>query len=294
MLRSSLFSLLVLMVAAGLVVGACASDPPPKPPPPKCPKVKRGTDQFVEEVLCANKDSDGDGVDDAVDLCEGAAETNNGEADGDGCPDPDRDQDLFIDFNDACPDQAGPPPDGCPVADADGDGIADHLDGCPQKAEDIDGEDDADGCPEGDRRLQAGEVLTVWQQVTIPHRRGKAAPTVEGTRLEAGLLDGTAERVGVVVRVLVESAAGLKEVRRGRAQKLADQRAEAFKRAVARMGIPPSRIETRAQVLTGDRATEIGGVSVTVEIATPAGNDGGVVDDDATQSAIVDAGASPF
>jgi hypothetical protein len=290
MLRIPLLSLLVLMVASGLVVGACASDPPPKPPPPKCPKMKRGTDEVVEEVLCAQKDSDGDGVDDAVDLCEGAAETTNGEADGDGCPDPDKDQDLIIDFDDACPEEAGPPPDGCAVADADGDGLPDHLDGCPKKAEDIDGEDDADGCPEGDRRLQEGEALVVYKQVLIPHRRGKAAPTVEGTRLQADLLDGAAERVGVVVRVVVEAAAGLKEVRRGRAQKLADRRAEDLRRLMARVGIPPSRIETRAEVLTGDRAGEIGGVRVTVEIATRREGDAGVVDD----TGAVDAGASPF
>ncbi len=41
--------------------------------------------------------------------------------------------------------------DGCPDVDNDGDGIVDDADGCPLEAEDKDGMDDADGCPEEDR-----------------------------------------------------------------------------------------------------------------------------------------------
>lgn len=59
-------------------------------------------------------DTDGDGIDDACDLCPTAKETMNGLLDEDGCPDSDRDGDLILDAVDECPDVAGPPPTGCP------------------------------------------------------------------------------------------------------------------------------------------------------------------------------------
>ena len=40
--------------------------------------------------------------------------------------------------------------DGCPDVDNDGDGIIDSADECPKEAEDVDGFEDADGCPELD------------------------------------------------------------------------------------------------------------------------------------------------
>ncbi|MEE2902023.1 MAG: OmpA family protein [Myxococcota bacterium] len=59
----------------------------------------------------------------------------------------DRDKDGVPDANDACPDIPGPEIYlGCP--DRDGDGIADRLDSCPTEAEDFDGNEDQDGCPE--------------------------------------------------------------------------------------------------------------------------------------------------
>lgn len=48
----------------------------------------------------------------------------------------------------AAPEPAPAPP--APPADTDGDGIVDGRDGCPQEAEDPDGHDDGDGCPDLD------------------------------------------------------------------------------------------------------------------------------------------------
>ncbi|HWU90738.1 MAG TPA: OmpA family protein, partial [Kofleriaceae bacterium] len=61
-------------------------------------------------------------------------------------------------------------------ADSDGDGIPDHLDKCPQLAEDIDGVEDHDGCPDpdGDKDKivdgapDPGKPLTLEQVVTLP------------------------------------------------------------------------------------------------------------------------------
>ncbi|MFI5307605.1 MAG: OmpA family protein [Polyangiales bacterium] len=68
---------------------------------------------------------------------------------------PDRDHDGVPDTADACPDEAEDldgfqDADGCPDPDNDLDGIPDALDHCPGQAEDRDGYQDADGCPDPD------------------------------------------------------------------------------------------------------------------------------------------------
>ena len=67
----------------------------------------------------------------------------------------DRDGDDIDDDKDACPDDAEDKDgfddhDGCPDPDNDGDGIADLNDGCPDAPEDTDGFQDQDGCPDPD------------------------------------------------------------------------------------------------------------------------------------------------
>ncbi len=69
----------------------------------------------------------------------------NHDQDGDGIPDDvDRCPTLAEDF-DGFQDH-----DGCPELDNDGDGIPDALDKCPNEPEDFDGYQDADGCPDPD------------------------------------------------------------------------------------------------------------------------------------------------
>ncbi len=69
----------------------------------------------------------------------------SGDQDGDGVPDEfDRCPDAAEDF-DGYNDN-----DGCPDPDNDGDGIPDADDACPTRAEDLDGYQDQDGCPEPD------------------------------------------------------------------------------------------------------------------------------------------------
>ena len=67
----------------------------------------------------------------------------------------DRDGDGIPDHKDECPDRAEDKDgfqdsDGCPDADNDGDGIPDTEDRCPNQAEDRDGFQDNDGCPDAD------------------------------------------------------------------------------------------------------------------------------------------------
>ena len=70
-------------------------------------------------------------------------------------PPSDRDGDGVPDESDRCPDEAEDPDglndtDGCPEADNDEDGIDDGVDECPEEPEDVDGFEDADGCPDPD------------------------------------------------------------------------------------------------------------------------------------------------
>lgn len=71
---------------------------------------------------------------------------------------PDADGDGVLDEDDKCPAEAGqgaadgcpPPPPPLVSADQDGDGVADADDKCVDKAEDKDGFEDGDGCPDPD------------------------------------------------------------------------------------------------------------------------------------------------
>ena len=67
----------------------------------------------------------------------------------------DADSDGILDDADECPNEAEDfdgfqDEDGCPDLDNDGDGVLDVNDGCPMDAEDIDGFEDEDGCPDPD------------------------------------------------------------------------------------------------------------------------------------------------
>lgn len=132
----------------------------------------------------AETDSDGDGVPDKTDQCNGETGTmaSNGCPDTDsdgipdkedkcadlaglnkysGCPAPDKDKDGIADEEDTCPDIAGSVKHaGCPAPDADKDGVNDDEDkcpavaglakynGCPAPDTDKDGlNDDVDKCP---------------------------------------------------------------------------------------------------------------------------------------------------
>ena len=70
-------------------------------------------------------------------------------------PDRDSDRDGVMDSEDGCPSDAEDADgwddeDGCPELDNDEDGVADTDDPCPDEAEDVDEFEDEDGCPEPD------------------------------------------------------------------------------------------------------------------------------------------------
>ncbi|HEY4176742.1 MAG TPA: transporter [Kofleriaceae bacterium] len=123
----------------------------------KCPLIPEDRDGFQDDDGCPDDDSDGDRRADSEDKCPTQPEDLDGFDDEDGCPDPDNDGDHILDGVDKCPNDAEDgkmpyPNDGCPAAkrDSDGDGVNDAADACPTEEEDMDGFEDADGCPELD------------------------------------------------------------------------------------------------------------------------------------------------
>ena len=114
-----------------------------------CPERPEDSDGFEDDDGCPDEDNDEDGILDDADQCRDEAEDKDGFEDENGCPDPDNDQDTVLDDDDECPVEAGSPElKGCP--DKDGDLIIDRLDKCVDKAEDKDGFQDEDGCPDED------------------------------------------------------------------------------------------------------------------------------------------------
>lgn len=257
---------LLPLLSALVLVGACQKEVVrPPPPPKKCGKVERGSDRVIEVVLCAGVDADEDGVDDAVDLCPEHKETINGFADKDGCPDPDRDLDLFVDYEDACPDEKGVAPDGCPAIDSDGDLIADHLDSCPHEPEDMDGDRDDDGCPDGVEDESVAKALSeqLWQKARVEVRRGRAKATKAGRATLEELAALVATRPADIKRVRIVGYSSLREVRRGRAKDLAKDRVKLVEARLREAGVDPQAFE-RAIYPLKDKKERVGRIDVMV------------------------------
>ena len=147
----------------------------------RCPREK-GLAREGNKNGCPVKDGDGDGVEDVDDKCPAAKEDVDGFEDGDGCPELDNDGDGVPDERDACRDVAGVAVEGalelgCPDPDPDGDGLLDKGDGlidkCPKEAEDYDGVDDDDGCPDAGKAgaplaAERRDKTGLWLELTAP------------------------------------------------------------------------------------------------------------------------------
>lgn len=116
----------------------------------------------------------------------------------------DLDGDGLVDLRDKCPERAEDldgyeDQDGCPESDNDSDGIVDIADSCPLEAEDVDGWRDGDGCPEDERELTllfvdwGGRPVDVDQLDLRPLGRGDSVGASDVARLEIRLDRGTWE-----------------------------------------------------------------------------------------------------
>ena len=123
-----------------------------------CPDTPYGVK--VDEFGCPI-DSDKDGVPDYLDECSGTPQGTT--VDQKGCP-LDSDGDGIPDVKDLCPTEAEDfdgfeDENGCPDYDNDVDGVPDSTDLCPTQAEDINGVEDNDGCPDGDVQINQNNFL---------------------------------------------------------------------------------------------------------------------------------------
>jgi OmpA-OmpF porin, OOP family len=113
-----------------------------------------------QPIIITQTDRDGDGILDTTDQCPDEPEDRDTFEDENGCPDPDNDADTVLDVSDRCPLEPGDPKnEGCPVVDRDQDGIADDVDRCPDIPEDLDGNEDTDGCPEEESKDSDGDGI---------------------------------------------------------------------------------------------------------------------------------------
>lgn len=241
--RAGLPLLLLLVLCLG--AAGCASKKPKPKYTPKCMRYDRAQGTTVS-VECSAKDQDEDGIDDAADLCPNAAESKNGVDDEDGCPDPDMDGDLVEDEVDDCPRLAGPAPTGCPPIDADADGFADHLDSCPDSAEDFNGVDDGDGCPDGMDVLVVARKDSIFIKQPIHFLRRSAMLLPDSKNLldrVAVQLKGQERRIS---RIRVVGHTDRKEVPRRKAHRLSRTRARIVARYLVFQGLDKSKFEIRA------------------------------------------------
>lgn len=119
----------------------------------------------------------------------------------------DRDGDGSPDARDRCIDVAEDKDgfddhDGCPEPDNDGDGVADAADGCPNIPEDKDGFDDEDGCPDEDNDhdgvLDAADQCPLEPETINGERDDDGCP-------DQGLIEMRDDRVVLEERVLFDT-----------------------------------------------------------------------------------------
>ena len=128
-----------------------------------CPLDAESPNEFEDEDGCPEigPDSDEDGVEDFWDLCPWEPESPDGQLDGDGCPEtddielaavpePEEVEPAQVEPEEERPSFMDLLPPLTRRVDTDGDGVLDDEDLCPARVEDLDGFDDADGCPDLD------------------------------------------------------------------------------------------------------------------------------------------------
>lgn len=124
----------------------------------------------VDEFGCPI-DSDKDGVPDYLDKCSGTPQGTT--VDQKGCP-LDSDVDGIPDVKDLCPTEAEDfdgfeDENGCPDYDNDVDGVPDSVDLCPNEAEDLNGIEDNDGCPDGNVGVNQNNFLLNADDIFSPN-----------------------------------------------------------------------------------------------------------------------------
>jgi OOP family OmpA-OmpF porin len=221
-----------------------------------------GRPQKSTMVPCVPEDTDGDGIVDRADKC--PSQPGDGrdgcpipdtDKDGvlddkdkcidvpgvapDGCP-PDADGDGIVDKDDQCPKEKGDAPTGCPAPkDTDGDGILDPQDKCPKEAENKNGYEDADGCPDVIPE-KIKQFTGVIQGITFDNNKATIRPTSKPTLDSAVAVLKEFPQLRIAISGHTDNTGT-----RDKNVKLSQDRAESVKKFMVDQGIDASRIETR-------------------------------------------------
>ena len=201
-----------------------------------CPEVPEDFDGWQDLDGCPELDNDGDGIADAVDACPNDAEDRDGFRDEDGCPDPDNDDDGVLDAKDKCPDEAEDrdgwqDDDGCPDPDNDGDGVIDAADQCPETPAGV--KVNADGCP------VAVEIKAAMVLKGVLFKTGSA----ELDPVSTTVLNEVAESLKAWPAVRVEIQGHTDSVGSAEANRdLSSRRAESVRQFLITAGTDPGRL----------------------------------------------------
>ncbi len=201
-------------------------------PDDTCPEVP-GVPEYEG---CPIPDTDGDGILDPDDECVDVP----GVVEYEGCPIPDTDGDGILDPDDECVDVPGVPEyEGCPIPDTDGDGILDPDDKCVEEPENVNGFEDADGCPD-----EIPEEVKMFTGVI----EGIFFDTSKATIKERSKvkLDKAVDVLSKFPTVRLEIAGHTdSKGKYDRNLELSRRRAESVKNYLIEHGIDASRLETR-------------------------------------------------
>jgi outer membrane protein OmpA-like peptidoglycan-associated protein len=207
--------------------------------------------RWIGDGAARNADSDNDFVPDRVDQCP----DEYGEDDV-GCPkDRDSDKDGVPDKRDRCPKEWGDQPNGCPVKDSDGDSILDPQDSCVDEAENFNGFEDTDGCPD-EPPEEVKKLTGVMEGIFFPSGKSAVRNKSRGTLNE---VVATLEKYPEI-RILITGHTdntGSRETNMA----LSAERAEAVKAYLVDKGIDEGRIQTEGMgpdAPVADNATKKG------------------------------------
>jgi OOP family OmpA-OmpF porin len=168
----------------------------------------------------------------------------------------DRDADGIPDDADKCPDAAEDKDgfqdqDGCPDLDNDGDGLADAQDRCPNEAETPNGYQDQDGCPD---EIPAPIAAMVGPAPKLTFPRAKAKLTASAKNALDQIAATLLKFPDVRLRVVGHAGKGVSD-------DLARRRAEEVKWYLIDGGIATDRVDTSAQ------PADAGGARIELQLA---------------------------
>jgi outer membrane protein OmpA-like peptidoglycan-associated protein len=172
----------------------------------------------AEKIPEVERDTDGDGLPDAIDKCPTEPEDKDGFQDLDGCPDPDNDKD----------------------------GILDLADKCPNEPETMNGIEDGDGCPDQGVIELKEERLSYEERVLFATNRARVLPA--GRPILEAIVHMWKQHPEWE-RLVIEGHTD----KRGPHEFnnwLSKERAERTRRMLVDMGFPPDKVEVAGY---GDR-----------------------------------------